>query len=168
MQHQSVHQGFDHLQLKSRLSTPGQVAHKIYHTMQYPNCRLCKQHSDTEAQIINGYSKLAETEYTERHNNVASILYKAICAEYNLEHRKDCWIEPEKVIRNNHAKIHRDFPIQTDNHLLHNWPDILLINDKKQTGLIIDIAEEHPSRNGASPPACSQTQSLKMTPPIVR
>ena len=31
-------------------------------------------------------------------------------------------------------------PIQTDKHLLHNRPDIVLINYKKQTGLIIDIA----------------------------
>ena len=71
---------------------------------------------------------------------MASIVYRAICAEYNLEHSKDWWVKPEKVVRNNHAKILWDFPIQTDKHLLYNRPNIVRINDKVQTGLIIDIA----------------------------
>ena len=43
---------------------------------------------------------LSGTEYPERHNNVASIVYMTICAEYNLEHSKDWWVEPEGVVRN--------------------------------------------------------------------
>ena len=50
------------------------------------------------------------------------------------------WVEPEKVVSNDHAKILWDFPIQTDKHLLYNRPDIVLINYKEQTGLIIDIS----------------------------
>ena len=54
-------------------------------------------------------SKLARTEYmteyTEIHNNVASMVYRAICAEYNLEHSKDWCVEPEKVVRIDRAKI---------------------------------------------------------------
>ena len=46
----------------------------------------------------------------------------------------------KKAVRNDHAKILWVFLIQTDKHLLHNWPDIVLINYKEQTGLIIDIA----------------------------
>ena len=63
-----------------------------------------------------------------------------MCAEYNLEHNKDWWVKPEKVVKHNHAKILRDFPIRTDKPLLPNRPDIVLINYKKPTGLIIDIA----------------------------
>ena len=73
------------------------VAHEIYHTVQDQKCRLCKQHAKTVAHITSGCSKLAGTEYTERHNSVASIVYKVICAEYNLEHSKDWWTEPERV-----------------------------------------------------------------------
>ena len=43
-------------------------------------------------------------------------------------------------MRNDHAKILWDFIIQIDKNLLHNRPDIVLINYKEQTGLIIDIA----------------------------
>ena len=49
------------------------VTHKIYHTAQDPRCRLCKQHEETVAHIISCYSKLAETVYTGRPNNVVSI-----------------------------------------------------------------------------------------------
>ena len=74
------------------------VAHDIYHTVQDPRCRLCTQHPETVSHITSGCSKLAGTEYTERHNNVASIVYRAICAENNLEHSKDWWVESEKVV----------------------------------------------------------------------
>ena len=57
------------------------VAHKIYHTVQDPKCMLCKQHAETMAHITSGCSKLAGTEYTERHNDVASIVYRVICSE---------------------------------------------------------------------------------------
>ena len=103
------------------------VAHEIYRTVQEPRCRLCKQHAETMAHIISGCGKLAGTEYTERHNNVASIVCRVLCAEYNLHHSKDWWVEPERVVRDDHAKILCNFPIQTNKHLLHNRPDILLI-----------------------------------------
>ena len=116
------------------------VAHEIYHTVQEPRCRLCKQHAETVAHITCGCSKFAETEHTERPNNVDSIVYRTIWAEYNLEHSKDWWVEPENVVRSDHAKIFWNFPIQSDKHLLHNRPDIMLIYYKEQTDLIIDIA----------------------------
>ena len=62
-----------------------------------------------------------------------------MCAECNLELSKDWWVRPEKVVRNDHAKILSNFPIQIDKHLLHNRPDIVLINYKEKTGLISDI-----------------------------
>ena len=65
------------------------VAHEIYHTVQDPRCRLCKHHVETMAHNISGCSKLVWTEYNDRHNNVVSIVYRAICAEYNLEHSKE-------------------------------------------------------------------------------
>ena len=44
----------------------GAVSHEIYHTVQDPKCRLCKQHAETVAHIISGCSKLAGTDYTKR------------------------------------------------------------------------------------------------------
>ena len=70
------------------------VAHEIYY--QDPICRLCKQLAETVGHTIRGRSKLAESKYTERHNNVALIAYRAIYTEYNLERTKRWWLEPEK------------------------------------------------------------------------
>ena len=36
----------------------GAVSHEIYHTVQDPKCRLCKQHAETVAHITSGCSKL--------------------------------------------------------------------------------------------------------------
>ena len=63
----------------------GPGAHQIYHTVQYLRCGLCKQHAETVAHITSGCSKLTGIEYTERRNDVTSIAYRAICAEYNLK-----------------------------------------------------------------------------------
>ena len=57
------------------------VTHQIYHTVQDPRCRLCKQHAETVALITSGCSKLAGTKFTERYNDVASIVYRVICSE---------------------------------------------------------------------------------------
>ena len=74
---------------QERVPNTRAVANKIYPTVQDSKCRLYKQHAETVAHIISGCSKLAGTKYTERHNSVASIVYRVICAEYNLEHSKD-------------------------------------------------------------------------------
>ena len=91
-------------QLKSRPSTPGQW-HTRSTTLQDPKCRLCKQHVESVAHITSGCSKLAGSKYTSGHNNVASTVYRALCAESNLEHSEDWWVKPEKVVKNDHAKI---------------------------------------------------------------
>ena len=65
------------------------VVNDINHTVQDTKFSLCKQYVETVANITNGCTKLAGIEYTERHNNVASIIYRDICAEYDLEHSKD-------------------------------------------------------------------------------
>ena len=60
--------------------------------------------------------------------------------EYNIEDSKNWWVGPKNEVRNDYGKILWNLLIQTDKHMLHNWPDIVLINYKKQNGFIIDIA----------------------------
>ena len=68
-----------------------------------------------------------------------SIVYRVICIEYNFERSKDWWVRPEKVVRNDFDKTVWDFPIQVDKNLHHNQLEIVLINYKEQTSLLIDI-----------------------------
>ena len=108
------------------------VACELHHTAQDHRCRLCKQQSETVAHIISICSKLTGTEYTKKNNNVASIVYRARCSEYNLVHSKDWQVKQKKVVRNDPLEI----SIQTAKHPLHNRPVIVLFNYKEQTGLI--------------------------------
>jgi hypothetical protein len=116
------------------------IAKRIHHTNTDPRCRMCSQHDETISHLTSGCSKLAGTSYMERHNYVASIVYRAICSEYNIELPAEWKAEPHKVVENQHAKILWDFHIQTDRMVQHNQPDIVLIDKDAKTGLIIDIA----------------------------
>ena len=116
------------------------IAHKVYRTRDNPRCRLCNSHDETVAHLVSGCSKLAGTAYTERHNHVASTVYRAICSEYDLEHPNNWWELPEKVVENPHAKILWDFYIQTDKMVQHNKPDTVIIDKVKKTAIIIDVA----------------------------
>ena len=69
---------------KQALNTQA-IACDIYHATQNPQCQLCMQHKETIAHLISRCSKLAATDYTERHNTVSSLVYKGICAKFDRE-----------------------------------------------------------------------------------
>ena len=113
---------------------------KIYHTRQDSKCRLCGENDETIQHIVSGCKKLAGTAYTERHNQVALIVYRKICKVYDLEVPQKWWDIPEKVTENDRAKILWDFHIQTDKKVVANQPDIVLVDKGKNSAIIIDIA----------------------------
>ena len=113
---------------------------KIYKTHQNPRCRLCNEHDETVQHITSGCKQLAGTAYTERHNQVAGIVYRNICKVYDLDTPKDWWEIPEKVVENERAKILWDFYIQTDKHVMANQPDIVIVDKVKKQATIVDIA----------------------------
>ncbi|KAF7649568.1 hypothetical protein LDENG_00139440 [Lucifuga dentata] len=94
----------------------------VYHSRQNPWCRLCKDAPETVQHSLAGCKMLAGTAYTERHNQVAGIVYRNICAEYGLEVPKSKWETPPKVAENSRAKVLWDFnfKFQTDKQLLDN------------------------------------------------
>ena len=97
------------------------VAHKIYHSVQDPGCRLCKQRAGTVVK-----QQLPQV-HREKFTNVSLTVYRAICAEYNLEHSKDWSVEPEKIVNNDRVKILRDFSTLIEKHCADqlqgtDWP----------------------------------------------
>ena len=113
---------------------------KIHHTRQDPTCRLCHQHDETIQHLTSGCVKLAGTAYTERHNQVALIIYRNICDVYDLETPKNWWEIPAKNVENDKAKILWDFHIQTDKQVKANQPDIVIVDKERKESTIIDIA----------------------------
>ena len=112
----------------------------VYHTRQDPRCRLCKDAPETIQHITAGCKMLAGKAYMERHNQVAGIVYRNICAEYNLEVPRSKWEMPPRVMENDRAKILWDFQIQTDKMVVANQPDIVVVDKQKKTAVVIDVA----------------------------
>ena len=50
------------------------------------------------------------------------------------------WNVPDSVLENEGYKILWDFPTQTDKVTAHSWPDIVCINKRTKSCLIINIA----------------------------
>ncbi|KAF7655390.1 hypothetical protein LDENG_00056830 [Lucifuga dentata] len=93
---------------------------------------------------------LAGTAYTERHNQVAGIVYRNICAEYGLEVPKSKWETPSKVVENSRAKVLWDFKFQTDKQLLANQPDMVVVDKEQKRVIVTDVAVPADSRRSRS------------------
>ena len=98
---------------------------KISKVTEDTKCRLCKEKDVTIDHLISLCIKIAQTNYKEHHNKVASMLNWNLCKKYHLPAFENWWEHNvEKVLQNEEVKILWDFKIQTDKHLGHNIPDI--------------------------------------------
>uniref|UniRef100_A0A3B3HW39 Reverse transcriptase domain-containing protein n=1 Tax=Oryzias latipes TaxID=8090 RepID=A0A3B3HW39_ORYLA len=113
---------------------------QIYHTRQDPRCRLCKEAPETIQHITAGCKMLAGKAYMERHNQVAGIIYRNVCAKYGLETPRSKWETPPKVVENERAKILWDFQIQTDRMVMANQPDIVVVDKEQRKAVVVDVA----------------------------
>jgi hypothetical protein len=106
------------------------------------DCRICGKKPETIQHMIAGCEKLAQTEYTERHNNVAKTLHRALVLKYKMKKSVEPYYNytPEKKIENEEAKIYWDRTIITDKTVTANRPDITIHEKKTKKILLIDIA----------------------------
>lgn len=118
---------------------------KIDKTTADSKCRLCKEKEETVDHLISACSKIAQTDYKDRHNKVAAMIHWNLCKNYELPVKQNWWEhKPERVAEKDGTKILWDFKIQTDKHLEHNTPDIVVVTDKQVH--IIDVAIPGDSR----------------------
>ena len=54
-------------------------------------CRLCKVKEETIDLLVSSCSKIAQTDYKQWHNKVASMLHWSICRKYNLPTAEKWW-----------------------------------------------------------------------------
>ena len=121
------------------------VCAKIDKTSTDSKCRLCKEKDETVDHLVSCCSKIAQTDYKERHNKVATMLHWNICKKYGFAASNNWWEhQVEKVLENDNAKVLWDFKIQTDKHLPHNIPDITVVEPKQVW--LIDVAIPGDSR----------------------
>ena len=82
--------------------------------------------------MVSSCSKIAQTDYKEWHDKVASMLHWNLCRKYNLPTADKWWEHTvDKVLQKEDVKILWDFKIQTDKHLAHNLLDITVVEKKR-------------------------------------
>ena len=107
-----------------------------------PLCRMCGEKDESMGHLVGECSKLAQTEYKHRHDNVARMIHRNIAHSYGLD-VSNKWYEhkPEGVNENDHVQLLWDFNIQTSTYIQARRPDHVVVVDRdKKTCNIIDIA----------------------------
>ena len=103
-----------------------------------PMCRLCGEREETISHIVAECTKLAQKQYRHwRHDRVALVIHWTLCKRFGFPHSEHV---PERVLENENVKLLWDFSIQTDHHLEHNKPDILIHEKTSRGCYIIDVA----------------------------
>ena len=101
------------------------IKNKIDKILENPLCRMCGERGETMQHIICECKKLEQREYKRRHNTVAKLVHWKLCEKYNLE-RKEKW--------------YWDINIQCDNVMEARRPDLILVDKKEKSCVIIDVA----------------------------
>ena len=85
---------------------------------------------------------LGQRYYKEwRHDQVPKVVHWKLCKKAGIPSEESSYKHtPEKVIETDEVKLLWDFPIQTDDKLDHNRPDIVVVNIFRRSCLLIDIA----------------------------
>ena len=64
---------------------------RIDKTFSNSKCRLCKLKEETIDHLVSSFSKIAQTDYKERHDKIASMLHWNLCRKYNLPTTDKWW-----------------------------------------------------------------------------
>ena len=104
-------------------------------------CWLCGDRDETSNHIISEYSKLAQKEYKTRNDGADKVIYWKICKKFEFNHTNKWYIHnPVSVLENDTHKLQWDFGIQMDHLISTRRPDLIIINKKKRTCKIVDVA----------------------------
>ena len=100
----------------------------IDHRSDKSKCRLCKEKEKPADHLSSTCSKIAQTDYLERQNRLASMLQWNLCNELikNFSAAEKWWVhKAEKVLQKDHVKILWNSKIQTEKtkHLAQNNPN---------------------------------------------
>ena len=115
--------------------------HHILHRDVSPTCRVCSAGLETVDHVVAGCSAMAPTDYTDRHNQVASIIHWNICRHFRVPvERRWYRHQPDRLVETDDIVVMWDTTIPTAGKIKANRPDICLRDKKANTCLLIDIS----------------------------
>ena len=114
---------------------------KVEKSGQPATCRMCKEKDETVSHIISECSKLAQTDYKQRHDRVATAVHWSLCRKYGIKVTSE-WYKhtAEKVMESEQAKLLWDYNIMTDKVITARRPDIVVVRKADNHCQLIDIA----------------------------
>ena len=114
-----------------------------------PTCRMCSVGLETVDHIVAGCSALAPMDYTDRHNQVASIIHWDVCRHFGVP-AESRWYRhhPDRLVETDDIIVMWDTTIPTARKIKANRPDICLRNKTTNTCLLIDISCPADGNNG--------------------
>ena len=85
--------------------------------------------------------KLAQREYKGRHDTVVKLVHWKFCEKHNLERKKKGnEHSPEGVVEDDDVKLILDVNIQCDYVIEPRRPDLILVDKKAKSCVMIDVA----------------------------
>ena len=113
----------------------------VLHQDVSPTCHLCSVGLQTVDHIMAGCSALAPMDYTDRHNQVTSIIHWDICRHLGVP-VKSRWYRhhPDMLVETDDITMTWDTAIPTARNIDTNHSDICFRNKKTNICLLIDIS----------------------------
>ena len=99
--------------------------HHILHRDVSVTCRLCSAGLETVDHIVSGCSAIVPTEYTDRHNQVASIMHWNTCRHFQVPVKSRWyWHQPDSLVETDDFVVMRDTTIPSRRKIKANRPDM--------------------------------------------
>jgi len=106
-------------------------------------CRKCGNIGESIEHIMAGCPALSESAYLGRHNQVAKLVHQHLALTHELIDKNTppfYKYSPQEVLESTNHLLYWDRPILTDKTIDFNRPDLILINKKEKSAIIIDVA----------------------------
>ena len=124
---------------------------KVYHkyktgleTGQNDMCRMCGKVSETQAHVLAGCSKLAQTKYLTRHDAALKILFYEMLKDLDLVTFVPPWYsldQPKPLYENDKGKAYWDVPVYAENtEVRSNRIDARVINKEKKKVFLLEMS----------------------------
>ena len=109
------------------------IKSRIDKTQQNSRCGLCGDWDEMINHKISECSKLAQREYTSRHDRVGTVIHWEFCKKFKFYNTNKWYMNNTKSVQENEShKLLLDFGRQVDYLISARRPDLIIINKKKK------------------------------------
>lgn len=116
--------------------------HIMKQQVETTKCRLCGKEEESVQHIISACSVLAPIAYQSRHDDMGKVLHLMVAQKTGLI--KDNIVmykyKPSPILENVQVKLYWDTTVVTDKEVLHNRPDMIIVDKEKKLCIIIDFS----------------------------